>query len=47
MKVSEKYSSVTENDTKKLIMSNGAYAICEMLEELINKIAHLTNATRG
>ena len=44
MTVKEKYSSATENDAKKLVMSNGAYAVCEMLEELIYKIAKLTAA---
>lgn len=38
MKVSEKYSSVKENDIKKLVISNGAYAVCEMLEELISEL---------
>ncbi len=38
VKVKDKYSSATENDTKKLVMSNGAYAVCEMIEELISKI---------
>ena len=37
-KVSDKYSSSKENDDKKLVMSNGAYAVCEMLEQLINKL---------
>ena len=44
MKVSDKYSSAKENDTKKLVMSNGAYAVCEMLEELILKIGKQTAA---
>ena len=42
--VKEKYSSSTENDPKKLVMSNGAYAVCEMLEELIQKIGKQTAA---
>ena len=37
-KVSDKYSSTTENDSKKLVMSNGAYAVCEMIEELIKQL---------
>ena len=41
-KVSDKYSSSTENDTKKLVISNGAYAVCEMLEELIEKMGRQT-----
>lgn len=38
MKVKDKYSSATENDTKKLVVSNGAYAVAELLEELISKL---------
>ena len=34
----DKYSSATENDVKKLVMSNGAYAVCEMLELLIKQL---------
>ena len=41
--VSEKYSSTTENDTKKLVIDNGSYALCEMLEILIDKIGRLTS----
>ncbi len=41
MKVSDKYSSATENDTKKLVVSNEAYAVCEMIELLIAKLEHL------
>ena len=37
-KVSEKYSSAKEDNKDKLVMSNGAYAVCEMLEELITAI---------
>ena len=33
-----KYSSSDEADNKKLIISNGAYAVCEMLEELIGEL---------
>ena len=38
MSVKDKYSSATESDDKKLVMSNGAYAVCEMLEELIGEL---------
>lgn len=38
MKVSDKYSSADDNDPKKLVMSNGAFAVCEMLEELIGEL---------
>ena len=38
MKVEDKYSSTTENDVKKLVISNGAFAVCEMLEELIKEL---------
>ena len=38
-KVSDKYSSATENDVKKLVMSNGAYAVCEMIEMLIKELS--------
>lgn len=41
MTVKEKYSSATENDVKKLVLSNGAFAVCEMIELLIAKINHL------
>lgn len=40
MSVKDEYSSTKENDTKKLVMSNGAYAVCVMLEKLINKLEH-------
>lgn len=40
-RVKDKYSSATENDVKKLVLSNGAYAVCEMLEEMIAKLEHL------
>ena len=40
MKVKDKYSSAKEDDKTKLVMSNGAYAVCEMLELLINKLEH-------
>ena len=40
--VKDKYSTATENDVKKLVISNGAYAVCEMLEELIDKIGEQT-----
>ena len=46
MLVKDKYSSAAENDEKKLVMSNGAYAVCEMLEELIDKIKMQTAAMR-
>ena len=36
--VKDKYSSTKENDVKKLVMSNGAYAVCEMLEQVINEL---------
>ena len=36
--VKDKYSSASENDVKKLVMSNGAYAVCEMLELLIKQL---------
>ncbi len=42
VEVKDKYSSATDNDTKKLVMSNGAYAVCEMVEILIEKIGKLT-----
>ena len=42
MKLKEKYISKTENtanpDPKKTELSNDAYAICEFIENLINKI---------
>ena len=41
-RVRDKYSNTTENDTKKLVISNGAYAVCEMIELLIDKIGRLT-----
>ena len=37
-KVSDKYSPSVEDDKDKLVMSNGAYAVCEMLEELIGEL---------
>ncbi|KKM26268.1 hypothetical protein LCGC14_1586490 [marine sediment metagenome] len=40
MRVKEEYSSTSENDTKKLVISNGAYAVCEMIEKLIDKLEH-------
>ncbi len=40
VKVSDKYSSSTENDVKKLVISNGAFAVCTMLELLIAKLEH-------
>ena len=46
MKVSEKYSSATENDDRKHVMSNGAFAICEMLKKLILKLGMQTAAMR-
>ena len=36
--VRDKYSSAKEADEEKLVMSNGAYAVCEMLEKLINEL---------
>ena len=36
--VKDKYSTMTENDIKKLVIENGAYAVCEMLELLIKQM---------
>ena len=44
VKVFEKYSPTAENDIDKLVMSNGAYAVCQMLEELKEQIGKLTAA---
>ena len=41
MSVKDKYSPAKEDDKDKLVMSNGAYAVCEMLEELIDKLEKL------
>lgn len=38
MEFKEKYSSTTENDDKKIILGNDAFAICESIETLIKKI---------
>ena len=38
MRVEEEYSSTTENDSKKLVISNGDYAVCKMIEKLIDKL---------
>lgn len=35
----DNYSSAKENDQEKLVISNGAYAVCEMLEQLINELS--------
>ncbi len=36
--VKDKYSPAKDDDQKKLVMSNGAFAVCEMLEQLINEL---------
>lgn len=45
MKFSDKYISEKENaenpDIKKIILSNDAYAIGEMIDELIKKVDYL------
>ena len=38
-KVKDKYSPAKEDDKEKLVMSNGAYAVCEMLEKLIKELS--------
>ncbi len=45
MAVKDKYSSAKEDNQDKLVMSNGAYAVCEMLEELIKAINYLARKT--
>ena len=42
----DKYSSETENDVKKLVIPNGAYAVCEMIELLINKMEQFRRLVR-
>ena len=39
MKVSDKYSPAADDNKDKLVMSNGAFAVCEMLEELIKELS--------
>ena len=46
MNVEDKYAPSTTEDGKKLIMSNGAFAVCSMLEELIKTINRQTAAMR-
>ena len=36
--VKDKYSPAKEDNQDKLVMSNGAYAVCEMLEKLITQL---------
>ena len=43
MKLSDKYTSKTANEPKKKIISDDAYAICEFLEELTNKLKEASN----
>lgn len=38
MKLTEKYTNLVENDNKKILLSNDAYAICEFLESLIKQL---------
>jgi hypothetical protein len=38
MEFSTKYSSTTENDDKKIIIGDDAYAIGEMIQALIDKL---------
>lgn len=47
MKFKDKYSSATENDSKKLVMSNGAYAVGEMLEEILDKLEQVRVSMGG
>ena len=37
-KVKDNYSPAKEDDKDKLVMSNGAFAVCEVLEQLINEL---------
>ena len=39
-KVKDKYEPTKEELDKKLVISNGAFAVCEMLEKLIAKLEH-------
>ena len=45
MEFADKYISEKENksnpDVKKIILSNDAYAVGEMLQNLINKLEHM------
>ena len=41
-KVKDKYKPSKVETDGTLVMSNEAYAVCEMLEELIDKIGRLT-----
>lgn len=44
MKLQEKYISSTENsktpDATKTVLSDDAFAVCEFIEHLVNKIEH-------
>ena len=40
-KVKDKYEPTKKEVDKKLVISNGAFAVCEMLEMLINKLEHI------
>ena len=45
-KVKDKYEPTKEEVDKKLVISNEAYAVCEMLEELIAKLELARIASR-
>jgi len=45
MKLEEKYTNTTEKDKEcnkdKIILSDDAYAVCDFIEILVNKIEHI------
>jgi hypothetical protein len=40
MNFKDKYTNAVDKDSKKIELSNDAYAIGETIEQLINKIEH-------